>query len=554
MSEKQPINRTSNTQKNTSRQRDNNVRLCLGVTLFGAAIAYWLMKSDITSALGPKWDILSDKQYTLKAAERLSKAIQIDTRTFDGTPFDGSDPIYDNFYQFEKFLENQFPTIFKYLQHEMINTHSHLFTWKGSKPDLKPVVFMAHIDTVPILPDTISDWTFDPLSGKIAADVRSDTPGTWIWGRGASDCKNSLMGIFGSIEKLIDEGYKPERTILLINGHDEEIGGMRGDAQVAKLLEGRYGHDSVSLLVDEGFTGMTLEGDRFVAGLGMMEKGTMNVDINIHSEGGHSSVPHEHNSIGVMAAVIRDLEAIPFTQTLKPENPLAQYLDCLLEHNVTVPDQVKQGLAVKSKWPALTKWLIKDRVNRAFLSTTQAIDMIQGGIKYNALPEVVKTTINYRLAFDTTTSEVQKLIAKAVRPIAANYGYGFSSFEHEKDKNQSGRSLSLPHIKLAISDIEPILESAPPTPSDSLAFALIGGTCKSMYGDDTVIAPTGMFANTDTRYMWNLTRHIFRFNPSLLTHNAGVHTTDERISLEAHLNTTRFYYTLMHNLQGWQAD
>lgn len=99
-----------------------------------------------------------------------------------------------------------------------------------------------------------------------------------------------------------------------------------------------------------------------------------------------------------MAAVIRDLEATPFTQTLNPENPLAQYLDCLLEHNVTVPDQVKKSLSVRSHWPALTKWLIKDPINRAFLSTTQAIDMIQGGSKYNALPEVVKTTINYRLA------------------------------------------------------------------------------------------------------------------------------------------------------------
>jgi len=36
-----------------------------------------------------------------------------------------------------------------------------------------------------------------------------------------ADCKNTLMGILGAVEKLIAEGFKPERTIILSFGYGE---------------------------------------------------------------------------------------------------------------------------------------------------------------------------------------------------------------------------------------------------------------------------------------------------------------------------------------------
>lgn len=41
------------------------------------------------------------------------------------------------------------------------------------------------------------------------------------------------------------------------------------------------------------------------------------------------------------------------------------------------------------KWDGLAKTLARESAqNRAFLATTQAIDLIEGGVKVNALPEV----------------------------------------------------------------------------------------------------------------------------------------------------------------------
>lgn len=82
---------------------------------------------------------------------------------------------------------------------------------------------------------------------------------------------------------------------------------------------------------------------------------------------------------------------------------------------------------------------------------------------------------------------------------------------------------------------------------------------------------THYIANTDTRYFWNLTRNIYRFTPAIISPNLNVHTVDEvspfsitivknsplrlcqKMPLAGHLNTTRFFYNLMQNVQGWEA-
>lgn len=78
----------------------------------------------------------------------------------------------------------------------------------------------------------------------------------------------------------------------------------------------------------------------------------------------------------------------------------------------------------------------------------------------------------------------------------------------------------------------------------------MAGTCKHVFGKDTIVSPSGMFgeslcsnegketsliilpANTDTKQMWNVTKNIYRFTPALLSENVNQHTVDEvRINL-----------------------
>jgi Gly-Xaa carboxypeptidase len=174
--------------------------------------------------IGDDWDPASDEAYAHLAATRLSEAVKIDTVSSDDMPDDAADPRWDNHYPFAEWMEKTYPAVYGKLEHEVVNTHAHLFTWKASgEYKKKPILLMAHEDTVPVNPATVDQWTYPPWSGEITRDATPETPGTWIWGRGSSDCKNSLTGILGAVEKLVQDGFAPDRDVLIAYGFDEEV-------------------------------------------------------------------------------------------------------------------------------------------------------------------------------------------------------------------------------------------------------------------------------------------------------------------------------------------
>ncbi|KAK4685216.1 Gly-Xaa carboxypeptidase, partial [Tremellales sp. Uapishka_1] len=515
--------------------------------------------------VGLDWDPVADAAYASLAAARLSKAVQIETVSYDDLPLDPTGPRFDGHAKFSSFLEAEFPKIYDTLEHDMVNTHAHLFTWQGKNTSLKPVLLMAHIDVVPVNPSTIDQWTYPPFEGKISVNGTKDTPGIWLNGRGSSDCKNSLMGIFGAVERLVSEGFQPERTILIANGFDEEvgnaslrapspadrssppqIGGPRGAGHLAAEIEKRYGQHSISFLVDEGFSGITHEYGATVASLGMAEKGAVSLGIKVETPGGHSSVPPEHTGIGILSKLLSALEDHPFTPSLTSESPFLKYLSCLSEHAPEFPKSVSKQIKNPKRWKSLAKTLASsDRVANSFLATTQAIDLINGGVKINALPEVVEAFVNYRVAFTSSVNATKEHVIAVLAPVASAFNFTFSAFD-------TSSAESVRHVSLFVQG-ESALEPAPITSSDTESFQLLAGTCKAVFGKDTIVSPTGMFANTDTKWMWNLTENIYRFTPAVLTENLNQHTVNERISLEGHLTTTRFFYKLIRNTEGWQG-
>lgn len=199
--------------------------------------------------VGPDWDPAADAEYARQAADRLSRAVQIQTVSFDNMPNDPNAPVFDTRTQFAQFLEQEFPTVYAAAKHELINGHSHLFTWGGgATPNNsmqsgnttvarrqngnstqgggganKPIMLMAHLDVVPVANETADDWTYEPFAGTVVEDGTPDTPGVWIWGRGSSDNKDAVIALLAAMEKLISEGYTPPRPILIAMGFDEEV-------------------------------------------------------------------------------------------------------------------------------------------------------------------------------------------------------------------------------------------------------------------------------------------------------------------------------------------
>jgi len=93
---------------------------------------------------------------------------------------------------------------------------------------------MAHQDVVPVLKVTESRWKYPPYSAHY--------DGRYIWGRGAVDCKNELIGVLEAFETLLEMDFTPERTILAGFGFDEEISGPQGEnllQSISRRLEVR---------------------------------------------------------------------------------------------------------------------------------------------------------------------------------------------------------------------------------------------------------------------------------------------------------------------------
>ena len=64
-----------------------------------------------------------------------------------------------------------------------------------------------------------------------------------------------------------------------------------------------------------------------------------------------------------------------------------------------------------------------------------------------------------------------------------------------------------------------------------------------------------MTGNTDTKYYWDLSRHIFRFAPGYDGESSGlgnIHTVDERISIKNHVNTVQWFSLFIRNMD--EAD
>ncbi|KAK4688939.1 Gly-Xaa carboxypeptidase, partial [Tremellales sp. Uapishka_1] len=486
--------------------------------------------------IGADWLTATDTGYHPLAYERLAGAIKIRTETFDDMPLNASDPRFDVFYDLEAYLRSSFPLFHNALKFERVNVHGLLFTWDGVNPSLKPMLLMAHQDVVPVNPSTWKLWTHPPFDAYKDED-------NWIWGRGTTDMKSTLISLLSATERLLEEGFQPERTVLFSFGFDEEIGGERGAMELSAVLRQRYGHHGISLIVDEGFTGVDTEYDQSFARIGMAEKGCFSVKISVATPGGHSSVPPHHTGIGIMSRLIVEMENNPSKLSLNAGNPLLGYLECVAEHG-HMEESFKDKVRETESWPDLVDQMSTDRTMAAFMGTTQAVDIINGGIKYNALPELVTSITNYRIDFLDSSTQVLDSLIKLLRPVVESMNMTFSALGSHPD-------LDTNVVKLDV--FGRILEPAPITPDNGPAFELMAGTIKHLF-PGTVVAPSGMIAFTDTQHYWDVSTHIYRFVPASLNQVKNYHTVNERIHFDAHLSTVRFFYKLLHNSAGWKSE
>ncbi|KAJ7512719.1 putative Gly-X carboxypeptidase [Mycena galericulata] len=478
----------------------------------------------------------ADADYPLKAAARLSGAIRIRTETFDESSSDGADPSYDKFADFEAYLLKTFPLIFETLKLEHVASHGLLLTWQGADTTLAPIILMAHQDTVPVPDNTVERWTHPPFDGYIDEDG-------WIWGRGGGDCKNLLIGELSAVDELLKLGFKPQRTVLLSFGFDEEGGRVRSAQHLSAHVESIYGKDSILFIIDEG-EGIKEDyfGTTFITpGLG--EKGSINVEVTVAVPGGHSSVPPAHTGIGILSELVTAIEKHPFTPELSAKNPFSAYAQCLAEYSDIDP-VLKKALSRERTWDKAAAILaVNDPADGARLATTQAVDIIYGGVKVNALPEQATAIVNHRISVDSSVKEIQDRYVEILTPVAEQFNLTVIDFDTTVPEDATR------YLKL----LTPYgSEASPVSPYSGSAWDIFSGTARHLFGEDAIVAPLLMNGGTDTRAFQNLSRAIYRFQPLRGTDRYDIHTVDERVHIDGQLNTIRWIFALIQNADAFR--
>ena len=378
---------------------------------------------------------------------------------------------------YHNYLAQQFPLVHKTLKREVIADYSLLYTWQGKGPagdDNKPVIFLGHLDVVPVVPGTEDKWEHPPFKGVVADG--------FIWGRGTLDNKVNIVGLLEAAENMLQQGLQPERTIYLAFGHDEEQGGIDGAKVMADVLLKRG--VQAEFLVDEG--GLVTQGvvpgiDAPMALIAPAEKGIVTLQLKVIGEGGHSSMPPEQTSIGILAAAIAALEADQFPRDFSLTQSFLE----------AVADDMSfaNRLVMKNLWlfkPLVMGAFEGDKQAQAGMRTTTAATMIKGGIKANVLPIDAAAKVNFRILPGETPDTVRARVISVIDDARVEVTFDGSG--------QRGMSPS------------------PVSPTEGFGWQHLTSAIRDTAAPQRlIVAPRLLVAATDTRHYRQITPNHYRF-------------------------------------------
>jgi carboxypeptidase PM20D1 len=436
------------------------------------------------------------------ASKRLSVALSCCTVNNGG---DHNSP------EFARLIEHivlSFPTVAASSVTEVIG-RSLLIHIKGSNPDLKPGLFMSHLDVVGVEAGTENQWEYPPFSGAIAEG--------YIWGRGALDIKNQVFAELEAAEYLLSQGKTPERDMYLAFGEDEETF-QTGAHSIAKLLESRG--VELEFLLDEGGGDIQSGADYCAPGvkiayIHLAEKGYADLKVKAGGQGGHSSNPFGGSSMERLARAITAI--CDAKESAAMPEALAQSLRAIAPYVTEEPLKSLIG-DIEGNSEAIMTYCAGLKSLFPLTETTVAPTMISGGgPACNVLPQDMEANINFRLIPGDSVDALTERCTKAVEGLGVE-------LEYDQANNPS------------------ILSKASGVGYESILAAM------EHYYRDIVFIPSISAGATDARQYECVCKACIRCAPFLVdeSDNRGrVHGTNERISQRSYMQGIRVMIRMM---------
>ena len=431
------------------------------------------------------------------AVEALQKLVRFKTVSY-------ADSSLEDNAEFEGFinaLPNIYPNVFKTCEFNILPNRALLFKWKG-KTDKNPAVYMAHYDVVPVVYD---NWEKDPFGAELENGV--------VWGRGTLDTKATFNAVMFSAEHLIKQGFTPEIDYYFAFSGGEEING-KGAVNIVDWFENNG--ITPEFVLDEG--GAVVEnvfpGVKKPCGLiGIAEKGMMNLQYKVKSNGGHASSPKPNSPIELLSKACLKVLNNPFKAHLS--EPVAKMFDTLGRNS-----NFLYRMIFANHWlfmPVLNLICIKSGGElNALMRTTTAFTMMSGSDAPNVIPPEASIVSNMRLNPCDNMESALEYLKKTVND----------------DKVQITKIHGMNPSRISQTDCKAY---------DKVASSVVS-TWKG-----SIAAPYLMMQCSDSRHYGRISDKVYRFSAMDLTseERATIHGNNERIRVETALKAAEFYVRLM---------
>src|SRR5664280_1047377 len=265
---------------------------------------------------------------------------------------------------------------------------------------LKPVLFICHLDVVEALPQ---DWSVDPFTFL-------EREG-YYYGRGTTDVKNDDASLIANVIRLNNEGFVPNRDIIIALTADEEMGNANG---VNWLITNRRDLIDAEFCINpDGGGGDLKNGKPVTMAIQTSEKIYVSFTLETKNKGGHSSLPVKDNAIYRLAPGLTRLAKFDFQVRLNETT--RNYFEKIATAET---GEMKSDILAILKTPPDTAAArhLEDAsaYYNAMMRTTCVATMMSAGHAENALPQRAQAIVNCRMLPDDDPENVLSVLKSAL--------------------------------------------------------------------------------------------------------------------------------------------
>lgn len=374
--------------------------------------------------------------------------------------------------------------------------------YRGRDTGRKPLLLLAHIDVVEADP---ADWTLPPFTF-----VEQDG---YYYGRGTTDDKDEAAIYVANLIRMKEEGFVPDRDIILALTADEEGGNHNG---VQWLLENHRDLIDAEYALNEGGGGALKDGQHIANNVQASEKVYQTFMLETTNPGGHSSLPLKDNAIYHLADALVRIRNHDFPVSL---NEVTQ---AFFERSAELADgelaDAMRGVLQDPPDPASIAYFADMPYYNSRLRTTCVATRLDAGHADNALPQRARATVNCR-----------------VLP-----GESIDAVEHTLETVIGNSAVSISRVNTAT--------PSPPSPLTPEMFDAIGQVTEELWPGVPVI-PTMSTGATDGLYLRIAGIPVYGVSGLFgEIDDVRAHGQNERILIDSFFEGQEFLYRLTKKL------